>query len=308
MVIKNFFGLLVVAAALLMLSLAAWIYFSSKNARFREKVTFHFDQVLPHGATISGVPPGARETYWHKLRVRASIYVGFELHDWHFIAIPLFFSVFGFLGWLWLKWIGAVLFFGGGLFVFGFLLPYSRLQRRQALVISQIPIFIDQVLRSLSTGRSVEGAIRLGADEAPVPLKHVLERVIRATDLGADMPETLSQAAQLHRLRELSLIALAMRISNSYGSSPKDMLQSVVHMIRQRELAQRELAAMTGETRISAWVLGMTPIALGGYMLVMNPNYMELMLHQPSGHLILGSALALQAIGGFLLWRMLKSV
>lgn len=302
------FGLMVLCGGLLMLGLAFWIYLSGKEASFREKVSTHFNQVLPRGSTITGMPPGARETYWHRLRVRGSIYAGFELKDWHFIAIPLGFLLFGLMGWVWLRWIGAVLLFGSAVLVFGFLLPYMRLRRRQAQITAQVPMFIDQVLRSLGTGRSIEGAIRLATDEALPPLRNILDRVVRATDLGADMPETLSEAAQLHGLRELSLIGLAMRISNSYGSSPREMLQSIVQMIRQRELAQRELAAMTGETRISAWVLSLMPIGLAGYMMLVNPGYLDLMLQTPSGKSTLMAAVGLQVAGVLVIWRMLKSV
>ncbi|HZV99911.1 MAG TPA: type II secretion system F family protein [Methylophilaceae bacterium] len=301
-------GGLMILGALLMLAAAYIMYFSSRNARFREKVNSHFNRVLPRGATISGVPPGAPETLWHRWRVRGSIYAGFELKAWHIFGIPLLFCFFGLLGWLWLRWSGALLLFLAAVFIFGFLLPYTRLRRRQALIISQVPMFIDQVLRSLGTGRSIESAIRLGSEEAPLPLRHVLERVVRATDLGADMPETLSEAAKLHGLRELNLIALAMSISNSYGSSPREMLQSVVQMIRSRELAQRELAAMTGETRISAWVLGLTPIALAGYMMLVNPTYVDAMVQDPSGKAALQVAVSLQVVGMLLLWRMLRSV
>lgn len=301
-------GWLLIMGALLMLAVAFWSFLSSRNARFREKVNTHFTQVLPYGKTISGVVPGARKTYWQQLQVRASIYVGFELRSWHFVAIPTLFLLFGVLGWVWLQWLGALILFGSAVLVLGFLLPYTRLQRRRQLVVSQVPMFIDQVLRSLGTGRSVEGAIRLATEEAPPPLRLVLERVMRATDLGADMSETLAEAAQLHGLREFSLIALAMRISNSYGSSPREMLQSVVEMIRQRELAQRELAAMTGETRISAWVLALTPMALAGYMVWANPGYVDLMLQSPSGKTTLMAAVGMQAAGVLILWRMLKSV
>lgn len=301
-------GWLLIGGALLMLGLAVWIYVSGSDARFREKVAVHFNQVLPRGSTISGIPPGRQETFWHRLRVRGSIYAGFELQDWHFAGIPLLFVIFGVAGWLWLRWIGAMLLFGIAVAVLGFLLPSIRLRRRQAQVTAQVPMFIDQVLRSLGTGRSVEGAIRLATEEAKPPLRNILDRVVRATDLGADMPETLSDAANLHGLRELSLIALAMRISNSYGSSPKEMLQSVVQMIRQRELAQRELAAMTGETRISAWVLSLTPVSLAGYMVFANPGYLDLMLQSPSGKSMLMAAVGLQMAGVIVLWRMLKSV
>jgi len=86
------------------------------------------------------------------------------------------------------------------------------------------------------------------------------------------------------------------------------MLESVVKMIRQQELARRELAAMTGETRISAWVLGITPIAIASYIMVMNPNYLNILLQDPSGRTMMVTALGLQGIGTFILWRMMRSV
>ena len=301
-------GWLFLIGGILMLGLAGWILVSGSRARFREKVATHFNQVLPRGSTITGMPPGQEQTFWHRMRVKGSIYAGFELQDWHFVAIPALFLLFGLLGWMWLRWAGAFLLFAGAVLIIGFLFPYLRLRRRQTQITAQVPMFIDQVLRSLGTGRSIEGAIRLATEESKEPLRNILDRVVRATDLGADMPGTLSEAARLHGLREMSLIALAMRISNSYGSSPKEMLQSVVQMIRQRELAQRELAAMTGETRISAWVLSLTPISLAGYMMVMNPSYLQLMLQSPSGETLLFTALGFQVAGVLVLWRMLKSV
>lgn len=288
--------------------LAVGMYRHSKETRMRERMMRHFKEVLPHGATVSGMAPGIPQTYWHRLKVRASIYAGFELQSKHIVIIPIAFICTGVVGWLIYGFVGAVLIFGMATFIFGFLLPYSRLRRRQAQIIAQVPLFIDQVLRSLSTGRSLESAIRFAADESPPPLYYVLDRVIRAADLGADMVESLTEAAKLHNLRELNLIALAMRISNNYGSSPRDMLDSVVKMVRQQELARRELAAMTGETKISAWVLGFTPIAIAGYIMVMNPNYLNILLHDATGETMMITALILQGCGAFILWRMLRSV
>jgi tight adherence protein B len=297
-----------VICALLMFGLAVYLHVHSRNARFREKVSFHFERALPHSATISGTAPGTRETQWHRFMAKASIYAGFELKPQHLAAMALLLFLVGLLGGLWLGVPGIFLLPAAAIFVFGFLVPYTRLRRRQALITSQVPMFVDQVIRSMSTGRSVESAIRLAAEESATPLKYVLERVVRATDLGADLAHTLNEAALLHGLRELSLVSLALNISNTYGSSPREMLQSVVQMIRHQELAQRELAAMTGETRVSAWVLGLTPLALAGYMIITNPGYLDMMLQDSSGKAVLYIAASLQAAGVLLLWRMLRSI
>lgn len=144
--------------------------------------------------------------------------------------------------------------------------------------------------------------------ETPDPLQKVLEPVIRATDLGANFTEALQDATRLHAIKELGLIALAIRISNNYGSSPNGLLNSVMQMIRQREAAQRELSAMTGETKISAWVLSLTPILIVAYMLFVNPGYLDMLLNDPSGVILFRVGLGLQLFGILVFWRMLKSV
>jgi tight adherence protein B len=65
---------------------------------------------------------------------------------------------------------------------------------------------------------------------------------------------------------------------------------------------------MTGETRMSAWVLGMTPLAIALYIMVMNPNYLNMLLDDDTGKTLLTTALGLQGMGAFILWRMLRSV
>lgn len=183
-----------------------------------------------------------------------------------------------------------------------------RRRKQRELIVSQLPLFIDQLIRSLGTGRSLESAMRIVTQETPAPLKVILERVIRATDLGASFTESLVKEMQFDRIKELEMVALSVKISSSYGSSPKDMLQSVMHMINNQEQARRELAAMTGETKISAIILILTPISILGYMLLMNPSYIDMMTSTPSGIGALKFAVILQVTGAFLFWRMLKSL
>ena len=298
-------SILIFLPATILFLLSAWVLKQSKQHRLNERMMEHFSAALPN---VSAKSTGANQNFIQKLKVRVSIYAGFELQKKHLISIPTVLLLIVFLGWHAYGLFGAMLTFSLTVFFFGFLLPYNRLQRRKTQTISQVPLFIDQVLRTLSTGRSLENAIRFASSEASPPLRDVMDRVTRATDLGADLVESLTEVASLHQLRELNLIALAVRISNNYGSSPHEMLDSVVKMVRMQEQARRELSAMTGETRISAWVLGMTPIAIAAYIMMMNPNYLNMLLQDATGQTIMATALILQCLGALILWRMLRSV
>jgi len=185
---------------------------------------------------------------------------------------------------------------------------WHRANSRIKAILYQMPLFLDQVLRALGTGRSMESALQLATAETPDPLKEIFEKVLRVNRLGDDLSQSIQQMAELYRVQELYLVSLAIRVNRTYGSSVRDLLNNIVKMIHDREAARRELRTMTGETRVTAWVLGLLPIMIAAYIVMVNPDYMLTMWEDKSGRIMLFAALILQAIGGFTLWRMIKSI
>lgn len=188
------------------------------------------------------------------------------------------------------------------------LVPQVRYRQRVDKIISQIPLFIDQVVRGLVTGRNLEGAIKLAAEELQMPLRELVMKAQKNVELGADLGDALKEIAHFHDIKELHLLALTIHSSRVYGGSPRDMLESIVNLIRQREQAQEELRAMTGETRVTAWVLGATPGLLVAYILWRSPDYMMSMWNDSTGQTILVAGAVMQALGVLVMWRMIKSL
>jgi len=188
------------------------------------------------------------------------------------------------------------------------LVPQVRYRQRVNKIISQIPLFIDQVVRGLVTGRNLEGAIKLAAEDLQMPLRELIMKAQKNVELGADLGDALKEVAHFHDIKELHLLALTIHSSRVYGGSPRDMLESIVNLIRQREQAQEELRAMTGETRVTAWVLGATPGLLVAYILWQSPDYMMSMWHDSTGQTILVAGAVMQALGVLVMWRMIKSL
>lgn len=188
------------------------------------------------------------------------------------------------------------------------LVPQIRYRQKVGKIIEQIPLFIDQVVRGLVTGRNVEGAIKLATEDLQEPLLSLISRAHKNVELGADLGDALKEAAQFHDIKELHMVALAIHGSRVYGGSPREMLESVVNLIRQREQMQRELRAMTGETRVTAWVLGSLPTLLLGYMFWVSPDYIGAMWNSELGRVIMIIAGTMQAIGALVMWRMIKSL
>ncbi|POA20038.1 type II secretion system protein F [Pseudomonas sp. FW300-N1A1] len=183
-----------------------------------------------------------------------------------------------------------------------------RYQRRLRRMIEQLPQLLDHTVRSLKSGRTLTDAV-LGAIEASAdPLKNAMGRVQRNVQLGVNLPDAVHDFAELYDQDELRMFALGLKVNHRYGGNASELLENLIKLIRERDQGARQLRAMTGETRMTAWVLGLLPIGLVCYFMITNPNYMLGMWHDPSGqHMLIGS-LALQVVGSLALWRMLRSV
>lgn len=180
-------------------------------------------------------------------------------------------------------------------------------QRRLKRMIRQMPRFLDQVVRSLHAGRTLGDALMQAVENAEEPLRDIFT-LARNHVLGIHLPEALQEVAELYEVEELRILALGVSVNHRYGGNTSDLLDSIVKLIHEREKLSRQLHAMTGETRISAYVLAGVPSALGGYILASNPGYLLNMWADGTGRFLLLASLGLQLLGCYALWRMLKSV
>ncbi|WP_236471447.1 type II secretion system F family protein, partial [Pseudomonas syringae] len=148
----------------------------------------------------------------------------------------------------------------------------------------------------------------------------------RAAKLPRMSPDTLAQAcftahrtaiagggltihfAELYERDEFHLFALGLRVNHRYGGNASELMENLIKLIRDREQAGRQLRAMTGETRMTAIVLGLLPVSMAGYFLAVNPDYLLQMWSDDSGRIMLSMAFGLQMLGCLMLWRMLRSI
>jgi len=198
---------------------------------------------------------------------------------------------------------------GIGLGVLGFHTLLNVLYRRRLQkMIRQMPNFLDQVVRSLHSGRTLGDAITQAVTVADDPLREIFALVNNHVLLGISLPEALQEVAELYDVEELHVLSLGVAVNHRYGGNTTDLLENIIKVIHEREKLGRQLRAMTGETRLSALVLALLPVSLGAYILFSNPGYLMNMWNDHGGRLMLLTSLGLQVLGCYTLWRMLKSI
>jgi tight adherence protein B len=200
-----------------------------------------------------------------------------------------------------------------GFLVFGLLLAfgYGILRRqaaqRRALIVSQMPGFLEAGLRVLQAGNTLEESLALAAADSPDPIKPLFLSVGRQVRLGAPLDQVLVEAAEIHGVRDIKVMALAASINRRYGGSLRNLFRSLIQAIRSRDSAARELRALTAETRLSAIVLSVMPALITLVLFFQNPQFYTAMWASPGGRIALIVAGSMQVAGVAIIYRMMAT-
>jgi tight adherence protein B len=213
-------------------------------------------------------------------------------------VIPLTLLIFG-----WIKGPIAL----GIAFVIGWFVIAQRAASRRAKIIEQLPAYLEAVMRVLAAGNTLEEAIASGARETQDPLRSLFMSIGRQVRLGAPVDVVLAEAAEIHQIRDIRVLALAANINRKYGGTLRNVFRSLIQAIRMREAAARELRALTAETRFSAFVLAAIPLAVSAFIFLRNRDYYIDMLATGTGRATFAVAAVLQVLGMLVIWRMMRS-
>ncbi|MBR8128633.1 type II secretion system F family protein [Burkholderia ambifaria] len=182
----------------------------------------------------------------------------------------------------------------------------SRIQRRRLRIVRQIPSFLDGIVRLVTLGNSVPAAFQSALLTTEEPLRSCLDHVSRMLRGGVEIDRAMMHIAKIYRTEEFELVGSVLRLSVKYGGRADVMLERMAVFMRDLEQAERELTAMSSETRLSAFVLVMLPIGIGSFVVMTNPKYLHGMWNDPSGRTLLMVAFLLQLGGSVWLYRMAR--
>jgi tight adherence protein B len=206
---------------------------------------------------------------------------------------------------------------GGGLSAIGTLLLYTmlvyfyfwlRTAKLQRTMLRQLPGFLDTLVRLVTIGNSIGSAFQTGILSTEGPLRVVLDRANRQVQAGVELEHALRLQAAIYRFKELDLVAAVIGVSSRFGGRSDLVLERMAAFMRDLEHAQNELVSLSAEIRLSAWIMGILPIAIGIFLVIFNNNMFAGMWQDPVGKKMLLGAVVLEVVGGYGLYRLAKTV
>jgi tight adherence protein B len=175
-----------------------------------------------------------------------------------------------------------------------FLAPRMLLLRDQHKADAQfnelLPDAIDMVVRMVRAGLPVAAAIRAVASETDWPANHIFRDVADMAEIGVPLSEALGRTGMTVASPDFRFFGVAVALQQATGGNLAATLETLSEIIRKRRAVRLKARAATAEIRMSALVLAAIPFFIVGALLIVSPGYLEPLISDPRGNIIIGSS------------------
>jgi tight adherence protein B len=160
-----------------------------------------------------------------------------------------------------------------------------------------LPDTLQLLSSTLRAGYSMMQGVEAVSQEAAEPMGAELRRVVTEARLGRPLEEALDAVALRMDSKDFDWAVMAIRIQREVGGNLSELLLTVAETMTQRERLRRDISSLTAEGRISAYVLVALPVGLGGFLYLVNREYIGRLFDNTVGQLMLGGAVLMIGIG-----------
>jgi tight adherence protein B len=178
--------------------------------------------------------------------------------------------------------------------------------RRLAHIEEQLPEAADFIARALRAGHSFTNVLQIVGNELSEPLSGEFRIAREEINYGVPMSEALHNMAARIPLTDLRYLIIAVLIQRETGGNLAEILGNISHIIRGRLKLAAQVRVLSAEGRMSAWILGLLPFAVGGMLVLLNPGYIKILWTDPAGIRLLWYALGMITIGVLWLRRVIR--
>ncbi|USX21157.1 type II secretion system F family protein [Oxalobacteraceae bacterium OTU3REALA1] len=187
-------------------------------------------------------------------------------------------------------------------------LPWILLMRtrreRLSKLEEQLPEAADFLGRALRAGHSFANVMQMVGEEMPEPIAGEFKFAYEEINYGVPMNEALHNLAVRVPLTDLRYLVIAVLIQRESGGNLAEVLGNISRLIRARLKLLGQVRVMSAEGRMSAWILGILPLAVLLLMSISNPAYIRVLWTDPIGVRLMWYSGAV-AVGGIFWMRKL---
>lgn len=184
---------------------------------------------------------------------------------------------------------------------FGYLLPRMYVGK---LISARKQKFDDQLMdaimimsSSFRGGLSLVQAFESVADEMPEPVKGEFGVVLGENKMGVSLEESLNRFYARMPSPGMQQMITAILLARETGGNLPVIFTRIVSTIRERKKIEKNLATLTVQGKIQAFVMSGLPVFFFFTVSGSNPHFFDTMFNSPKGQQLMGLCIVLWILG-----------
>ena len=188
-----------------------------------------------------------------------------------------------------------------GICVIGFAIPPFMVQRsrkqQQQLFNKQLGESLTIMSNCMRSGYSFQQAMNSISKEMQPPISTEFGRVVREINYGATLEQALENMAQRVGNKDLDLLISAVITSTQVGANLSEILDTISETVTDRIRLREEVRVFSAQGRMSGIIIGLLPVAVILFLMILNPTYLMNFVNHPIGKILLIASVFLEVTG-----------
>jgi tight adherence protein B len=195
-----------------------------------------------------------------------------------------------------------------GLLVLGGLVPFLYLNilkhRRIAKFKRQLPEALDLMARALKAGHAFTNGMKLAADEFGDPLGPEFAEALDEINFGISVPNALRNLAKRIDCAEIRYFVVGVILQRETGGNLAELMGILSYLIREKFKFEGKVRTLSAEGKLSAIILIALPFFIAGWLQFSNPKYLETLVTDPIGKVMIIGAVLMMIMGILVMKKM----
>lgn len=171
----------------------------------------------------------------------------------------------------------------------------------------QLAPTIDSMAGALQAGSSLPQAMEMVSREVAAPIGEEFAIVVREMAVGVPMSDAFASMVDRVRSLDLDMLVTAITIQHRVGGNLSQILRTISHTVRERLRIKGEIAILTAQQRLAAFIVSGLPLLIIGALLFIAPSYIMKLFQPGIARLLL--AIGIMGIGaGFYALRRIADI
>ena len=180
------------------------------------------------------------------------------------------------------------------------------IKRRLKNFTSKLPDAIELMVRGLRSGLPIGETLHIVASEIPGAIGIEFRGVIDRIRIGRTMEASLQETADRIGTPEFQFFCITLAIQRETGGNLAETLSNLANVLRLRAQMKLKIAAMSSESKASAYIIGSLPFIVFILIWFINNKYMATFFIDERLMIAGGGGLVWMGIGAFIMAQMIN--